>query len=67
MAVDVQAGSSLTLGQPRELFAGRFEAFGGSFWSNYDVSPDGREFLMIEVQQSTPRLNVVLNWSDVLK
>jgi serine/threonine-protein kinase len=63
MAVDVRTEPSFAVGTPRVLFEGRLEPFGGSYWSNYDVSPDGREFLMLEaVGSPTPRLNVVLNW-----
>jgi Tol biopolymer transport system component len=65
MAVDVRTEPSLVVGTPCLLFAGRFATADGSYWSNYDVSPDGREFLMLEADQSeSPRLNVVLDWTD---
>jgi hypothetical protein len=68
MSVDVRPGSTLTVGQPRVLFAGRFGLSDGSYWSSYDVSPDGQKFLMLETDEtSTPRVNVVLDWADVLK
>ena len=35
---------------------------------NYDVSPDGREFLMIERDESRKSaLEIVLNWSTLLE
>ena len=63
MTVDVRTEPSFSVGTPRVLFAGQFADLGSSYWSNYDVSPDGQSFLMLESDQtSTPRLNVVLNW-----
>jgi serine/threonine protein kinase len=68
MSVDVRTDPSLVVQAPCVLFAGRFHTSDGSYWSNYDVSRDGREFLMLEASDtSTPRLNVVLNWTDTLK
>ncbi len=67
MSVDVRTEPTLTVGEPRELFAGRFRTADGSFWSNYDVSRDGQNFLMLEADEgSTPRVNVVLNWDRLL-
>ena len=57
----VHTERTLTIGDSRVLFAGRFTSSDGSYWSNYDVSRDGQEFVMLEADQaSTPRLNVVL-------
>jgi Tol biopolymer transport system component len=68
MSVDVRTDPSLVFQAPRLLFAGRFLASDGSFWSNYDVSRDGREFLMLEASETpTAQLNVVLNWTGTLK
>jgi hypothetical protein len=37
-------------------------------WTNYDVSPDGNAFLMIERTTEPPRqINVMLNWIEELK
>jgi len=56
--------------QPRVLFDGPYLPTSASFpW--YDVSPDGRRFLMlnpVESQASSPtQINVVLNWFEELK
>jgi serine/threonine protein kinase/Tol biopolymer transport system component len=68
MSVDVRSGSTLTVGEPRVLFAARFGSSEGGYWSSYDVSPDGQKFLMLETDEiSTPRVNVVLDWADVLR
>src|SRR5688572_1265651 len=61
MSVEVHTEPTLTLGDPRVLFTGRFISSDGSYWSNYDVSRGGQEFVMLEADQtSTPQLNVVL-------
>jgi len=43
----------------------------GPFSSNYDVTPDGQRFLMIQEQESpelvSTRVQVVLNWPEELK
>ena len=44
MSVDVRTEPTLTVGNPRVLFIGRFLTADGSYWSNYDVSRDGQEF-----------------------
>ncbi|MGH9201212.1 MAG: hypothetical protein ACRD2A_08260, partial [Vicinamibacterales bacterium] len=70
MAVDVEvrAGSAIRVGNPRTMFEGPFPAMQGSFWSNYDVTPDGQRFLMVEASEDRrARLNVVLHWIDQLQ
>jgi Tol biopolymer transport system component len=67
ISVDVRT-DPFSAGTPRTVFAGRFHILGGSFFSNYDVSPNGQSFLMLESDQaSTPRLNVVMNGLDALR
>ena len=53
-----------TLGAPRRLFD-RSDFLVNAFFQYYDVSPDGKRFLMIRRDPgSVPRqLNVILNWS----
>lgn len=34
---------------------------------NYDVSPDGRRFVMVKEESTGGRLHVVLNWLEELK
>ena len=65
--VDIRSGPAIRIGTPRMLFEGPFPAMRGSFWSNYDVTPDGQRFVMIEVaEERSPRINVVLHWMDSL-
>jgi hypothetical protein len=43
--------------------------FGGSPTRNYDVTPDGREFVTVQTGPDTApvRLNVILNWLETLR
>ena len=71
MAVPVQPASSFAAGNPQVVFDGPYIAPNNAF--TYDVSPDGKRFLMIKAAQPTgaasapPQLVVVLNWFEELK
>jgi Tol biopolymer transport system component len=66
MAVDITTDPELEAGNPRLLFEGRFDTFGSL--ANFDVTPDGRRFVMIqEGPGMRTQINVVLNWFDELK
>jgi len=77
MVVDVSYGPSLKASKPRMLWRGNYLAGAGSSCgmagptsANYDVTPDGERFLMIEDASSaaeSERLRVVSNWSAELK
>ncbi len=51
------------------LFEGKF--YGGSPWGrNYDISPDGKRFIMItaeEQQKQATQIDIVLNWAEELR
>jgi Tol biopolymer transport system component/predicted Ser/Thr protein kinase len=66
MAVSVGTGDTFTAGKPALLFSGRY-AF--DLLHDYDVSPDGQRFLMIQEDEeaSRPRFHVVLNWFSELE
>jgi hypothetical protein len=70
MAVDVATKPVFTAGRPRLLFTGDYLP---SFASppNYDVSRDGRRFLMVQrsaQENTTPtQIIVVLNWFEELE
>ena len=67
MAVPVQMQPDLRPGKSRELFEGTVP---NDQVRRYDLTPDGRKFLMIKEgqQKSAPaQINVVLNWSEELK
>ena len=69
MAVDVKTASArLEAGQPKELF--QTSAADLPAWMGvYDVTADGKRFLIISVQQESiaSPLTVVLNWTVGLK
>ena len=70
MGVAIQAGATFAAGAPGKVLAGAYVApLNGR---TYDVSPDGRRFLMIkEVDQgqtsSTQQIVVVQNWFEELR
>jgi Tol biopolymer transport system component len=69
MAASVQTSPTFSAALPRVLFEGRYALASGGFYSNYDVSKDGREFLMLEPEEAmaNTQINVVLNWFEELK
>jgi eukaryotic-like serine/threonine-protein kinase len=70
MAVDIATQPVFARSRPRELFRGDYVPMAGP-GSNYDVSLDGRRFLMIQRsarENATPiQIVVVLNWFEELK
>jgi serine/threonine-protein kinase len=68
MVVEVKTQPAIEAGKPHMLFEdARFVIISST--PNYDVSPDGRRFLMVQTEepQSRPEVNVILNWFDELK
>jgi serine/threonine-protein kinase len=69
MAVPIQTGTTFSAGNPVEVVKGQFIA--PQDGRTYDVSPDGKRFLVIKDATRTastpPQLVVVLNWLDELK
>ena len=67
MAVAVGSGTDFQAGTPRELFHGRFWSEPSGDYS-YDISPDGRRFLMI-APDTTERteVRVIVNWGTELE
>ncbi|HJU41258.1 MAG TPA: protein kinase [Vicinamibacterales bacterium] len=68
MVVDVDGTAALTFSKPRPLFQGQFERID---WGerNYDVTPDGRRFLMIQTEGGRPaaEIRVILDWPSEFK
>jgi hypothetical protein len=70
MVVDVQTGASLRVGTPRVLFESEeflLETGGVGGNASYDVSPDGKRFLMLVGTPVPTDVRVVLNWFEELK
>jgi len=66
MVVGIQTEPTFSPGAPKPLF----ELEDASFLPSFDISPDGRHFVMIQKgEQSAPptQLRVVLNWFEELK
>jgi serine/threonine protein kinase/Tol biopolymer transport system component len=70
VAVEMTTQPNFALGNPRVLFE-RPNVLAIVPISNYDVSPDGRRFLMVkpteQTQAAPTQINVVLNWFEELK
>ena len=77
MAVEVRLQPSLAPGKPRVLWTGPYArglssqcSPAGATNSNYDVTPDGQRFLMIQEEEDgliATQINVVPNWPEELK
>ncbi len=69
MAVTLGEDPTVNASPPRLLFEGQFEEtiFGGHN-SNYDISPDGRGFIMVRAKNVvTPTVvHLVMNWPETL-
>jgi serine/threonine-protein kinase len=61
-SVELKTAPDFIAGTPKTLFEGRY-------LTGYDITPDGRRFLMVANEQGSwpSQLNVVLNWSEELK
>ena len=68
MTVDVSLGATPTFGKPRVLFEGSY-VFGSTEGQAFDVTRDGRRFLMLKPQRplTADPLNVIVNWFDTLR
>ena len=70
MVVSVQTEPTFVPGQPEVLFEGEYRRTPRNSGSrNYDVTPDGQRFLMVEgreTSQAVP-IHVTLNWFEELR
>ena len=69
MAVTIASEPAFVARLPRVLFEGAFEPT-GTGTSGFDVSPDGRRFLMIQPtapERPVTQINVVINWFEELR
>ena len=64
MSVDVRTSPTFVANTPSPLFVDKYETEHNAD-RNYDVSADGRRFLMLKTARPflPAELNVVLNWS----
>jgi Tol biopolymer transport system component len=76
MAVPIDTKSTFTVGKPRVLFQGPYVT-GYDDSPAWDISPDGKRFLMIKQPAQQPaasapavprqKINIVVNWFEELK
>jgi serine/threonine protein kinase/Tol biopolymer transport system component len=66
--VDVTPGPSFAASIPRVLFSGEFQNLTRGD-ADYDVTPDGRHFVMLERDKETkpPPVILIVNWFEELK
>ncbi len=68
--VDVQTSAAFSAGKPRLLFEQAGYATGGPIRC-WDISPDGKRFLMIKLEEGRPQpvteMILVQNWFEELK
>jgi hypothetical protein len=69
MAVRVETDPAFKPGKPPVLFRGTYSKCGGSDIPCWDISLDGKRFLMMkEAATEAPRkINIVMNWFEELK
>ncbi|MBA7647326.1 Tol-Pal system protein TolB [subsurface metagenome] len=67
--VSILTEPTVQVGSPELLFEGRFMASSSLWGRNYDISPQGDFFILIEEgeMQSAAQINVVVNWFEELK
>ena len=69
MAVDIKTSPRFSAGEPKFLFEGDF--VGNSNHRNYDITPDGEKFLMVQrldpPRQPARQIIIVQNWFEELK
>ena len=64
--VPISPGPTFAAGRPVKLFEGNYGAFNQGR-QTYDVSPDGKRFVMIQPVETPTPIIVVQNWTDELK
>jgi len=74
MAVDIQTTPALRAGAPQSLFEGHYfegRTLAGDYRASYDVSPDGKRFLMLKPvagqNAGSGQLHIVVNWFEELR
>jgi len=69
IAVDITTEPTFSAGTPKLLFGGTFQVSAAAR-ANYDVTPDGQRFVMVQeggADSEVSQINVVLNWFEELK
>ena len=69
VVAELQLGTTVQVVKRTRVFDLRPYLRGTSSWWDYDVSRDGREFLLVRPERSTATITpvVVLNWTEEIK
>jgi ribosomal protein L21E len=72
MAVAVQTEPAFNAGKPEALFQGKYGGITTDDGQPWDISPDGKRFLMMKPVQAPAaevqrKINIVVNWFEELK
>ncbi len=68
MVVSIETEAGFRAGRPRVLFEGPYVSSSITpGFAYYDVTPDGQRFLIIQSEEETAQINVILNWFEELK
>lgn len=69
MSVEVKTAKGFVAAPPRLLFEGNYR-HGVTFRPDYDISPDGKRFLMVRGSEQPPtaaQITLVPNWSEKIQ
>lgn len=61
-----EEGSTIEVGAPRELFQSHLPGDYTSWMDEYDVTADGKRFLILETPQNATPLTIITNWPAIL-
>jgi eukaryotic-like serine/threonine-protein kinase len=70
MAVRVETEPAFKAGKPAVLFRGAFPRFAGKDFTDFtwwDISPDGKRFLILRDAEVPRKIDIVVNWLEELK
>jgi hypothetical protein len=77
MSVEVETEPTFKPGKPKVLFKGTYVSEGALSGTLWDISPDGKRFLMLKPPASAgaaptaavpqPKIHIVVNWFEELK
>jgi len=69
MVAEIKTQPAFTAARPRQLFEGGYEGPVSSR-ANFDISPDGRRFLMLQAagrREASAEIKIVTNWFDEVR
>jgi hypothetical protein len=68
MAVSLNLGEGIQPERPRPLFRTGIPTITGTFWHQYDLSPDGQRFLVnVPLSAASSRVTIVTDWPALFR